>query len=63
MRSSSRTARAGGRYQQVGRGMYPLRHLPSSAHEHVFSAWLALRGAGAVDSHDSADVLAFLESL
>jgi predicted transcriptional regulator of viral defense system len=47
-------ARPGGRYLRVGRGLYRLRHFPSSAHEHVVSAWLALRGAGAVVSHDSA---------
>ncbi len=50
----SHHARPGGRYQRVGRGLYRLRHFPSSAHEHVVSAWLALRGAGAVVSHDSA---------
>jgi hypothetical protein len=52
MRSSSRTARPGGRYQRVGRGLYRLRYYPSSAHEHVVRAWLALRGAGAVVSPD-----------
>jgi predicted transcriptional regulator of viral defense system len=50
----SHHARPGGRYQRVGRGLYRLRHYPSSAHEHVVSAWLALRVAGAVVSHDSA---------
>jgi predicted transcriptional regulator of viral defense system len=50
----SHHARPGGRYQRVARGLYRLRHFPSSAHEHVVSAWLALRGAGAVVSHDSA---------
>jgi predicted transcriptional regulator of viral defense system len=50
----SHHARPGGRYQRVARGLYRLRHFPSSAHEHVVSAWLALRGAGAVVSHESA---------
>ncbi len=50
----SHHARPGGRYQRVGRGLYRLRHFPSSAHEPVVSAWLALHGAGAVVSHDSA---------
>ena len=50
----SHHARSGGRYQRVGRGLYRLRHFPSSAHEHAVSAWLALRGAGAVVSHESA---------
>ena len=50
----SHHARPGGRYLRVGRGLYRLRHFPSSPHEHVVSAWLALRGAGAVVSHDSA---------
>lgn len=50
----SHHARPGGRYLRVGRGMYRLRHFPSSAHEHVVSAWMALREAGAVVSHDSA---------
>lgn len=47
-------ARPGGRYQRVGRGLYRLRHFPSSPHEHVTAAWLPLRGAGAVVSHESA---------
>lgn len=36
------------------RGLYRLRHFPTSAYEHVVAAWLPLREAGAVVSHDSA---------
>lgn len=47
-------ARPGGRYRRVGRGLYRLRHFPTSPHEHVMAAWLPLRGNGAVVSHESA---------
>lgn len=47
-------ARPGGRYERVSRGLYRLRHFPSSPHEHVMAAWLPLRDAGAVVSHESA---------
>lgn len=47
-------ARPGGRYERVRRGLYRLRHFPTSAHEHVVAAWLPLREAGAVVSHESA---------
>jgi predicted transcriptional regulator of viral defense system len=47
-------ARPGGRYERVRRGLYRLRHFPSSPHEHVVAAWLGLEGAGAVVSHESA---------
>lgn len=47
-------ARPGGRYERVRRGLYRLRHFPSSPHEHVVAAWLGLRGAGAVISDESA---------
>lgn len=47
-------ARSGGRYQRVRRGLYRLRHFPTSAHEHVVAAWIPLRDAGAVVSHESA---------
>ncbi len=47
-------ARSGGRYERVRRGLYRLRHFPSSPHEHVMAAWLPLRNAGAVVSHESA---------
>jgi predicted transcriptional regulator of viral defense system len=47
-------ARPGGRYQRVGRGLYRLRHFPTSPHDHVMAAWLPLRGNGAVVSHESA---------
>lgn len=47
-------ARPGGRYERVRRGLYRLRHFPSSSHEHVMAAWLPLRDAGAVVSHESA---------
>src|SRR6218665_920532 len=47
-------AREGGRYDRVRRGLYRLRHFPSSPHEHVVAAWLPLRNAGGVISHESA---------
>jgi predicted transcriptional regulator of viral defense system len=47
-------ARPGGRYQRVRRGLYRLRHFPSSAHEHVVAAWLPMRDTGGVVSHESA---------
>ncbi|MBK5233190.1 MAG: hypothetical protein JJE13_09450 [Thermoleophilia bacterium] len=47
-------ARPGGRYERVRRGLFRLRHFPSSAHEHVMAVWLPLRDAGAVVSHESA---------
>lgn len=47
-------ARPGGRYQRVRRGLYRLRHFPSSPHEHVVAAWLALQNNPAVISHESA---------
>ncbi|HEX3361818.1 MAG TPA: hypothetical protein VHS74_12560 [Solirubrobacterales bacterium] len=47
-------ARPGGRYERVRRGLYRLRRFPSSSEEHVMAAWLPLRGAGAVVSHESA---------
>lgn len=47
-------ARPGGRYERARRGLYRLRHFPSSPHEHVVAAWLPLRDAGGVVSHDSA---------
>ncbi len=47
-------ARPGGRYERARRGLYRLRHFPSSPYEHVVAAWLPLRGAGAVVSHESA---------
>ncbi|MBA3866405.1 MAG: hypothetical protein H0X42_08700 [Solirubrobacterales bacterium] len=47
-------ARPGGRYERVRRGLYRLRRFPSSPQEHVMAAWLPLRGAGAVVSHESA---------
>ncbi len=46
-------ARPGGRYERVRRGLYRLRHFPSSPHEHVVAAWLDLPSA-AVVSHESA---------
>jgi predicted transcriptional regulator of viral defense system len=50
----SHHARPGGRYLRLGRGVYRLRHFPPSPHEHVMAAWLPLREAGAVVSHESA---------
>lgn len=47
-------ARPGGRYERVRRGLYRLRHFPTSPHEHVVAAWIPLRDAGAVVSHESA---------
>ncbi|HVA19033.1 MAG TPA: type IV toxin-antitoxin system AbiEi family antitoxin domain-containing protein [Solirubrobacteraceae bacterium] len=47
-------ARPGGRYERVRRGLYRLRHFPTSPHEHVVAAWLPLRDAEAVVSHESA---------
>jgi predicted transcriptional regulator of viral defense system len=47
-------ARRGGRYERVRTGLYRLRHFPSSLHEHAVAAWLPLRAAGAVVSHESA---------
>src|SRR6266511_67996 len=46
-------ARPGGRYERIRRGLYRLRHFPSSPHEHVVAAWLALPSP-AVVSHESA---------
>lgn len=46
-------ARAGGRYERVRRGLYRLRHFPSSPHEHVVAAWLDLPSPTVV-SHESA---------
>lgn len=47
-------ARPGGRYLHIRRGLYRLRHFPSSPHEHVMIGWLPLRDSGAVVSHESA---------
>ena len=47
-------ARPGGRYERARRGLYRLRHFPSSPHEHIVAAWLQLRDAGGVVSHESA---------
>jgi predicted transcriptional regulator of viral defense system len=46
-------ARPGGRYERVRRGVYRLRHFPSSPHEHVVAAWLDLPSP-AVVSHETA---------
>ena len=47
-------AREGGRLVRVGYAVYRLRRFPSSPHEHVIPAWLALSRADAVVSHVSA---------
>jgi predicted transcriptional regulator of viral defense system len=47
-------SRPGGRYQRLRRGLYRLREFPSSSYEHVVAAWLPLRQAGAVVSHETA---------
>ena len=46
--------RPGGRYERIGRGVYRLRHFPTGPLEHVVAAWLPLRPAGGVVSHESA---------
>ena len=46
-------ARPDGRYERVRRGLYRLRHFPSSPHDHVMAAWLPLPEP-AVVSHESA---------
>ena len=46
-------ARPDGRYERVRRGLYRFRHFPSSQHEYVVAAWLALPRS-AVVSHESA---------
>lgn len=50
----SHHARPGGRYERIRPGLYRLRHFPSSPFEHVMTAWLPLRSADAVVSHESA---------
>lgn len=47
-------ARPGGRYERDQRGLYRLRHFPSSPTEHIMAAWLPLRIAGGLVSHVSA---------
>ena len=47
-------ARQGGRFERVRRGLYRLRHFPSNPYEYVVAAWLPMRAAGAVVSHESA---------
>lgn len=47
-------ARRGGRYERVRRGLYRLRHFPSSPHEHIVATWLSLSETPAVVSHESA---------
>jgi len=46
-------ARPGGRYERLRRGLYRLRHFPSTPHAHVVAAWLALPTPSVV-SHESA---------
>lgn len=50
----SHHARPGGRYERIRPGLFRIRHFPSSSAEHVMAAWLPLRGAAAVVSHESA---------
>lgn len=47
-------ARDGGSLERVGHAVYRLRRFPSSPHEHVIPAWLALSRGDAVVSHTSA---------
>lgn len=56
-------ARPGGRYMRIRRGLYRLRHFPSSPHEHIVAAWLPLKSAQAVVSHSSALELIDLSDL
>jgi len=56
-------ARNGGRYERISRGLYRLRHFPSSPHEEIVAAWLPLRNARAVVSHETALVLYDLSDL
>ena len=43
-----------GRFKRVRRGLYRLRDYPSSSHEEVMAAWLAVGKQSALVSHDSA---------
>ena len=43
-----------GRFMRVRRGLYRLRDYPSSRHEEVMAAWLAVGKDSAVVSHESA---------
>lgn len=47
-------ARPGGRYERIRPGLFRMRHFPTGPHYHVMAAWLPLRDAGAVVSHESA---------
>jgi len=47
-------ARPGGRYGRVRRGLYRLRHFPSSPHEHIVATLLSVHQTPAVVSHESA---------
>src|SRR3990172_7134458 len=44
----------GGKFLRVNRGVYRLRDYPSSLHEQVVAAWLAIGKRSAVVSHESA---------
>lgn len=50
----TRHARPGGRYVRARRGLYRLRHFPSSSHEYAVAAWLGVGDPQAVISHESA---------
>jgi predicted transcriptional regulator of viral defense system len=50
----TRHARPGGRFVRARRGLYRLRHFPSSSHEHVVAAWLGVGDPRVVISHESA---------
>ena len=47
-------ARAGGRLEHAGRGLYRLRFYPSSPFDHVAAAWMLVGSEIAVVSHESA---------
>jgi predicted transcriptional regulator of viral defense system len=46
-------ARPGGRYERVRRGLYRLRHFPSSPYEHIMAAWHET----ALELYDLSDVI------
>lgn len=47
-------ARRGSRFERVGHGLYRIRLFPSSPHEHIVAAWMAVGPEVAVVSHESA---------
>lgn len=47
-------ARPDGRFERLGSGLYRLKYFPEGVNDHIMAAWLPLKGAGAVVSHQSA---------